>query len=92
MFRIYLSLTAALCAVGCVANNNAPSSAVSATDTCSKAQYASLVGTQINDAVLPLSLTYRVIFPDTVATTDFVADRLEVAVNDDGVVTGLRCG
>lgn len=50
------------------------------------------MGTQINDAALPLTLTYRVVWPDDVVTTDFVEDRLEIAVDGSGIVTGLRCG
>ena len=82
---------------GCIATDkaseNATGTANNATpDTCAKAEFASLVGTPINSAELPLTQTYRVLFPDTVASTDFVADRMQVAVDDTGIVTGLTCG
>jgi len=80
--------------MGCLPAENANSNDGAATgpETCPRSQFSNLIGTQINAAALPLTLTYRVIWPDDVVTTDFVDDRLEIAVDGSGIVTGLRCG
>lgn len=85
----------ALTLAGCVSPESAPQMAQVAQarpDTCAKSEFATLLGTPINNAELPLTQTYRVIFPDSVVTTDFMADRMEVIVDANGIVTGLRCG
>lgn len=82
----------ALALTGCMPTKDAPNEAQAGPGTCSKAEFASLVGTPINSAELPLTQTYRVIFPDSVVTTDFIEDRLEVIVDANGIVTELRCG
>ena len=94
MFKIITSCAAILALAGCVsAPKSSGSNSVSAgPETCSKSEFASLMGTQINDAALPLTLTYRVVWTDDVVTTDFVEDRLEIAVDGSGIITGLRCG
>ena len=94
MFKIITSCAAILALVGCVsAPKSSGSNSVSAgPETCKKSEFATLMGTQINDAALPLTLTYRVVWTDDVVTTDFVEDRLEIAVDGSGIVTGLRCG
>lgn len=61
-------------------------------DTCGADDYAGLVGTPIAAVTLPAELGARVIGPGDVVTTDFVPERLNIEVDEDGVVTGLRCG
>jgi len=69
----------------------APTNAEEATaqDTCGASQYASMVGTQIAAATFPEGV--RTIAPDTVVTQDFRADRLNVLVDANGVITGFQC-
>ena len=83
-----------LAVVGCVsAPISSGSNSVSAgPETCAKSEFVLLMGTQINAAALPPTLTYRVVWLDDVVTTDFVEGRLEIAVDRSGIVTGLRCG
>ena len=71
----------------------APPPADPAADTCNMAQYASLVGMPATDAgVPPASATVRHIRPDTQVTMDFSPARLNIEINAEGVITGLRCG
>lgn len=57
------------------------------------AQYASLVGKDASDAgVPPASATVRHIRPDTQVTMDFQPTRLNLDINDEGIITGVRCG
>ncbi|MEM7491111.1 MAG: I78 family peptidase inhibitor [Pseudomonadota bacterium] len=61
-------------------------------DACGAAGYGSLVGTNIAAVSLPASLNHRVIGPDTAVTMDFIAERLNIRVDGDGVITELDCG
>jgi hypothetical protein len=64
-----------------------------AADTCNMAQYAALVGMPATDpGVPPASSTVRHITPNTQVTMDFLPTRLNIDINADGVITGLRCG
>ena len=69
----------------------APTNAEEATaqDTCGASQYAAMVGTSIAAATFPEGV--RTIMPDTVVTQDFRADRLNVLVDANGVITGFQC-
>lgn len=69
----------------------APTNAEEATaqDTCGAAQYAAMVGTSIAAATFPEGV--RTIMPDSVVTQDFRADRLNVIVDANGVITGFQC-
>jgi hypothetical protein len=69
----------------------APTNAEEATaqDTCGASGYAAMVGTQIAAATFPEGV--RTIAPDTVVTQDFRADRLNVLVDANGVITGFQC-
>ena len=86
MFRMLTAICAMLLLVACVpAKDSAP-------ETCPKAQFSALVGTDVNEAILPLSLTYRSVYPGDVVTTDHMPERLNVQLDENGVVTGLSCG
>ena len=62
-------------------------------DTCNKAQYAALIGKPATDAgVPPASATVRIIKPGDQVTMDFSATRLNIDLDDAGVITTLRCG
>jgi hypothetical protein len=62
-------------------------------DTCNMAQYASIVGMPATDAAVPpAGATVRHIRPDTQVTMDYSPTRLNIDINADGVITGVRCG
>jgi hypothetical protein len=62
-------------------------------DTCNMAQYASIVGQPATDPAVPAAgATVRHIRPDTQVTMDFQPTRLNIEINADGVITGVRCG
>lgn len=64
-----------------------------AADTCNMAQYAAIVGKPATDpSVPPASATVRHIAPNTQVTMDFSPTRLNIDINAEGVITGLRCG
>lgn len=63
-----------------------------AADTCNKAQYAALVGKPATDpGVPPASRDVRHIRPDTQVTMDYRPDRLNIIIDDKGVITELKC-
>jgi len=71
----------------------APTPTDPAADTCNMAQYAALVGMPATDpGVPPASSSVRHITPNTQVTMDFSPTRLNIDINADGVITGLRCG
>lgn len=62
-------------------------------DTCNMAQYASLVGKPASDPETPpAGPTVRHIGPDTQVTMDFQPTRLNLDINAEGIITGVRCG
>ncbi len=61
-----------------------------AQDTCGAAQYASLVGSSLAAVTLPTG-SHRVIAPDTMVTMDFSAERLNIIVDAQGVITSVEC-
>jgi hypothetical protein len=64
-----------------------------ADDSCGAAQYAALVGQPFSGATLPPEgSAVRYIHPDTQVTMDFRAERLNVDIDANGVITGFRCG
>lgn len=70
-----------------------PPSDPSLEDTCNKAQYSSLVGKPATDpGVPPASATVRIIKPGDQVTMDFSPTRLNIDLDDAGVITALRCG
>ncbi|HYD85952.1 MAG TPA: I78 family peptidase inhibitor [Vitreimonas sp.] len=65
--------------------------AATAQDTCGASQYRAMVGSQLAAVTFPSDAGIRIIQPDTVVTQDFRADRLNVIVDANGVITGLEC-
>lgn len=62
-------------------------------DACGKAKYAALIGKPATDsAVPPASPAVRHLLPNTQVTMDFRADRLNIEINAEGVITGMKCG
>ena len=61
-------------------------------DACGAAQYASLVGKPITEPGVPAeSADVRYIRPNTQVTMDFRADRLNIDIDANDVITGFRC-
>jgi hypothetical protein len=71
----------------------APATAAEATaqDTCGASQYRAMIGTNIAAATFPADSGIRVIQPNTPVTQDFSAQRLNVIVDANGVITSLEC-
>jgi len=42
--------------------------------------------------MMELPADYRLLGPDDVATTDFLPERLNISVDEDGIVTRVWCG
>ncbi|WGH77202.1 I78 family peptidase inhibitor [Jannaschia ovalis] len=61
-------------------------------DPCRAREYGALVGTNIAAVSLPAELNHRIVGPDTAVTMDFMPDRLNVLVDRQGRIFGLRCG
>jgi hypothetical protein len=85
---ILAGLLVAGCSTGQNPQNNAPKGGA---DTCNAAAYQSLIG---QDAVVDLSLpepkrTFRIGDP---VTTDFIAERLNVQLDDTDTIVAITCG
>ncbi|MCK0168631.1 I78 family peptidase inhibitor [Jannaschia sp. S6380] len=61
-------------------------------DPCRAREYAALVGANIAAVSLPADLNHRIVPPDSAVTLDFVPERLNVLVDRQGRIFGLRCG
>lgn len=61
-------------------------------DACGAAQYAALVGQPITAAGVPAEgPNVRYIRPNSQVTMDFRADRLNIDIDANDVITGFRC-
>ncbi|WP_179381521.1 I78 family peptidase inhibitor [Jannaschia marina] len=89
-----LALLAALAA--CKADNDDPTETPAmpdpGEDTCDRAGYMSLIGQPIAAVTLPAELNHRVIRPRQPVTMDHVPERLNIELDDDGIITKLSCG
>ena len=66
---------------------------VEQTDPCKAKSDAGLMGTPATDpAVPPASRMVRHIRPNSIVTMDFAEARLNIDIDANGVITGLRCG
>ena len=92
MRRFLPAILLAACAGDAAPPPGAATPPASADDPCGASDYAGLVGANVAAVTLPASLNHRVVGPGTVVTMDYVPERLNVEVDADGVVTGLRCG
>jgi len=62
-----------------------------AQDTCGASQYRAMVGSNIAAVTFPADSGIRIIQPDTPVTMDFRAERLNVLVDANGIITSLEC-
>lgn len=60
-----------------------------AQDTCGASAFAGLVGAQLAAATMPPGA--RVVTPDAMITQDFRADRVNIVVDAQGVITSVEC-
>lgn len=76
-----------------VAEQPAPQTAAEATaqDTCGAAQYRDLVGQNFAAVSLPSGNNIRIIQPDSMVTQDFSAERINMIVGADGIITAFEC-
>jgi len=76
-----------------VAETPAPTNAAEATaqDTCGAAAYRQTIGTNLAAVSFPAEANIRIIQPNTPVTMDFSAERLNVIVDANGVITSLEC-
>jgi hypothetical protein len=64
-----------------------------AEDACNKSAYTAMIGAAETDpSIPPASPTVRHIHPGDQVTLDFRADRLNIDIDANGKITGLRCG
>ena len=62
-------------------------------DTCGAAQLQGLIGQPVGIlATMPFSGTVRILRPGDVVTMDFSPNRLNVDVDLNEVISGVRCG
>jgi hypothetical protein len=62
-----------------------------AQDTCGAAQYSAMIGQNIAAVTFPAESGIRIIQPNTPVTMDFSAERLNVIVDGNGIITSLEC-
>ncbi len=62
-----------------------------AQDTCGAAAYRAMIGAPLAAASFPATPDIRIIQPDTPVTMDFRAERVNVIVDADGIITALEC-
>ena len=62
-------------------------------DACKAKSYQGLIGKPATDpGVPPSGRLVRHIRPDSIVTMDYVFARLNVEIDTNGVITGIRCG
>lgn len=75
--------------VGSVLGRDDP---VDPTDPCGAQGYSSLLGSSLAAVTLPADLNDRVVRPGDAVTFDYDPTRLNIELNDDGLIVGLSCG
>ncbi|MBU6371206.1 MAG: hypothetical protein KJS97_00645 [Alphaproteobacteria bacterium] len=83
-----LALGAAALA-GCISIDAAPPAA-SPADSCRAGDWRGMVGAPLAAATFPVGV--RVLTPGAMVTQDYAPTRLNVLVDDKGIITGFRCG
>ncbi len=66
--------------------------AAEAPDTCGMAAYSSFVGTNVAAVTLPADKPVRVLKQGQPMTLEFLAERLNIETDDDGIILRLFCG
>ncbi len=89
----FIATVALLALAACVPDEKPPNRQLSEVDTCGAASLQLLVGMpydarDFEDDERPI----RVLPPDSAMTMDHRVDRLNVDLDDDGVITRIWCG
>ncbi|MGJ8546876.1 MAG: I78 family peptidase inhibitor [Sulfitobacter sp.] len=89
-----LPLLLLLAACGTGGQSPAPVAVLASNDSCNSRQFIALVGAPIGvgSAFLESGATYRVIYPGDAVTLDFDPARINVNVDDQGLVKNFTCG
>ncbi|WP_298361124.1 I78 family peptidase inhibitor [uncultured Litoreibacter sp.] len=61
-------------------------------DTCKLDRYAGFVGQLQSDVAIPTGSDTRIVKPGTILTQEYVANRVNFYVNEDGIITRVICG
>ena len=61
-------------------------------DPCNADARSGLIGTNIAAVTLPAALDHRIVKPDSAVTLDHRPERLNIHVDEDGVIQRLDCG
>lgn len=59
---------------------------------CPAADYRGLIGEPLAAVTMPADLNTRVIGPDTMVTMDYVSERMNIYLDESGVITDITCG
>ena len=59
---------------------------------CPASGYQDMVGRQLAAVTLPDDLYTRIIRPGDVVTMEYIAGRMTIEVDEEGVITSIRCG
>lgn len=89
--RLALICLALLAACSTAPGGPSPQPVVSQ-GACGAEGYAGLTGANIAATTLPADLWFRVLYPDTVTTQEYAAERLNFAVDDTGTILRVYCG
>lgn len=61
-------------------------------DICGAKGYEGLIGSNVAAVSFPADLLHRIIPPDGVVTMDFVPERLNIRVDESGIIERFDCG
>lgn len=61
-------------------------------DTCGLSQWEPMVGKDISTMRIGVGKRIRIISPGDQVTMDFVPERLNIYVNDENIITEIKCG
>lgn len=94
-----LALALAACATPASDTGSAPAADTGTnlpsleTDTCGAGMYAELIGKPIDGPGIPgPSRLVRHIKPGTQVTMDYIGQRMNIEVNDQGLIRKINCG
>lgn len=90
-FAILTGLLLAGCGGALPSANTAKAPAAAGPDTCNAAAHQSLIGLDAASA-LALPEPKRLVGPNDAVTTDFLPERLNVALDDTDTIIAVTCG
>lgn len=60
--------------------------------SCGAEDFQEVVGQDLSDVSMVTDLKARILRPTTITTMDYLATRMNIAVDADGVITRIYCG